>query len=95
MIDTLKFEIVQGHHAPRNVKRGEKERLEQDIYMHNGGAFPTRVVLSFDNAHECLPVGLYTLCPSSFRTNQYNSLELDRWNLKFLPLQEKQLSKVS
>jgi len=95
MIDSLKFEIVQGHNAPRSVTRGDKARLEQDIYMHKGEAFPTRVVLSFDNAHERLPVGNYTLCPSSFRTNQYNSLELDRWNMKFIPMNEKQLSKVS
>lgn len=95
MIDTLKFEVVNGHHTPRSVTRGERTFLEQDIYMHNGGAFPTRVVQSFDNAHECLPVGFYTLCPSSYRTNQYNSLELDRFNMTFIPVQEKQLSKVS
>lgn len=95
MPQELKFEIVQGHHTPRSVIRGDKTRLEQEIYMHKGEAFPTKVVLSFDNAHECLPVGNYTLCQSSFRTNQYNSLELDRWNLKFIPMELKHAQKSS
>lgn len=94
-MNILKFQIVQDHHQPRGVKRGEREFLEQDIYMHKGEAFPTKVTLSFQNAHECLGVGFYSLCPSSYRTNQYGSLELDRFNMKFIATEEKQLSKVS
>jgi len=86
-IKELLFEIVQGHHVPVSKKMGEKDRLQQSIYMHNGEAFPTKVTLTFDNAHECLPVGKYTLSASSFRTNQYDTLELDRWNLEFIPVE--------
>jgi hypothetical protein len=91
----LRFQIVQDHHTPISVKRGEREFLQQDIYMHKGEAFPTKVILNFQNAHECLAVGFYSLCPSSYRTNQYGTLELDRFNMKFNSLEHKQLSKVS
>jgi hypothetical protein len=84
----LKFEIVQGHNTPTTKKFGEREVLLQEIYMHKGGPFPLPVTIQHNNAHECLPVGEYTLCPSSYRTNQYGSLELDRFNLKFLPLKK-------
>jgi hypothetical protein len=85
MKQDLRFQIVQGHHQPISVTRGDKVFLEQQIFMHNGAPFPVKVKLSFQNAHECLPVGFYTLSPASFRTNQYDSLELDRWNLEFIP----------
>lgn len=94
MIEQLRFQIVQGHHQPVSITRKERTFLEQNIFMHNGAAFPVKVKLSFDNAHECLPVGYYTLAPESFRTNQYDSLELDRWNLVFVP-EPQQVSKSS
>jgi hypothetical protein len=82
----LKFEIIQGHNSPVSKKFGEREVLLQEIYMHNGSAFPIKIILQHNNAHECLAVGEYTLDPSSFRPNQYGSLELDRFNLKFNPI---------
>ena len=95
MKNDLRFQIVQDHHMPISVKRGDREFLQQDIYMHKGEAFPTKVILNFQNAHECLGVGFYTLCPSSYRTNQYGSLELDRFNMKFISVEQKHVQKVS
>ncbi len=88
----LIFEIVKGHEqtTSKTFGSGEKARnvLQQDLYMYNGDLFPVKTIHTFDNAHEALPVGKYTISPKSFRVNQYGSLELDRYNTTYLPFSE-------
>jgi hypothetical protein len=60
--------------------------LQQIAYMHTGDLYPVKVIFNFNNAHECQAVGKYYLSPQSFRVNLYGSLELDRFNLKFVPV---------
>lgn len=97
-IMSLKISIVIGHDRPELVKtRGEKARefYSQKAYIYNGKAFPEEIKLSFDTLPECLEVGDYELDSSSYRANQYGSLELDRFNLKFNRINENKLSKAS
>lgn len=89
------FEIIQGHNAPRSRKIGDRDKLEQDIYLHKGDAFPEKFINQFNEAHEVLPVGLYSLCPTSFKANQYGGLELNKWEKKFISVEQKHVQKVS
>ena len=94
----LIIEVVQNHDRPEQKKTtGEKPReyFQQVAYIHNGAAFPQKISLSFNSLTECLEVGKYTIDASSFRANQYGSLELDRYNMTFTKVTEQELRKVS
>ena len=90
----LVIEVVAGHDRPESRKFGDREVYIQKAYMHNGGAFPQEIKLTFDNLTSCLEVGKYALLPCSFKSGKYGDLEIDRFNMQFQKLDENQLKKV-
>lgn len=86
----LVIEVVQNHDRPESRKFGDREVFQQKAYMHNGGAFPQEIKLTFDSLPQCLQVGKYVLLPSSFKTGKYGDLEIDRFNMSFEPLTNQQ-----
>jgi len=94
-MSNLIVEVIQGHDRPELRKFGEREVYKQKAYMHNGGAFPQEITLSFNSLPECLSVGKYELLPTSYKSGKYGDLEIDRYNMQFNKLDENQLKKVS
>jgi hypothetical protein len=90
----LIIEVVTGHDRPESRKFGDREVYQQKAYMHNGGAFPQEIKLTFDSLPSCLEVGKYALLPSSFKSGKYGDLEIDRFNMQFEKLNEQQLKQV-
>ncbi len=90
----LKIKIVDGHQhvQSREFKTDNGTRVSywQDAYMENGGAFPERMKLPVENESSALAVGAYVLLNTAFKTDKYDGLEVDRFNLaKHLQLEEK------
>lgn len=69
-----------------NGKNGQRTIHEQQAYFHTGGAYPTPFKLSIRNASEAYPSGKYTLHPSSFQVNQFGGLELNRFEMRLVPI---------
>jgi len=90
----LIIEIVAGHDRPETRKFSEREVFIQKAYMHNGGAFPQEVKITFNSLSECLTVGKYILLPSSFKPGKYGDLEINRYAMQFQKLDDNQLKKV-
>lgn len=52
-------------------------------YLDKGDKYPVRFEIPLDRKNPApYPVGMYTFDASSFRLNQFGSLELDRYNVK-------------
>lgn len=67
-----------------NRKTGEvRGHLQRAGLMQGGFALPFDVPVDAGGGY---PVGDYTLAPESFRLNQYGGLELNRYELKLVPL---------
>ncbi|APO90440.1 single-stranded DNA-binding protein [Xanthomonas euvesicatoria] len=63
----------------------------QEAYLHNGHHYPDRFDLTLNGDGPLGPVayepGFYTIDPSSVVVNrEYGNLELDRYNLKLVPI---------
>ena len=69
-----------------NGKNGQRTIHEQQAYYHNGGAYPMPFKLSIRTPADAYPSGEYTLHPDSFTTNQYGNLELNRFEMRLVPL---------
>ena len=63
----------------------DNEIYEQQAYLHTGNAYPTPFKISVPSPSDSYPSGKYTIGPSSFKVNQWGTLELDRWNFKLIP----------
>jgi len=82
------FEVIKGYNEVDsriiNLPDGtKKEIFSQLMYMDKGGAFPEKMTVSVNSRVEAYACGHYTLCPTSFITNKFGGLELDRYNMKF------------
>jgi hypothetical protein len=86
------IQIIDGHHQPevRNFQSNGKDITvyEQTAYMHKGGAFPESFKIGHSNHNDCLPVGDYSLCPSSFITDNFGGLTLSKYDKKFIPVKK-------
>ncbi|WP_421711326.1 single-stranded DNA-binding protein [Alcanivorax sp.] len=69
-----------------NGKNGQRTIHEQQAYLHTGAAYPIPFKLSIRNAAEAYPSGKYTLHPSSFQVNQFGGLELNRFEMRLVPI---------
>lgn len=69
-----------------NGKNGQRTIHEQQAYLHTGAAYPIPFKLSIRNASEAYPSGKYTLHPSSFQVNQFGGLELNRFEIRLVPM---------
>ncbi|MBL4607955.1 MAG: hypothetical protein JKY01_09030, partial [Pseudomonadales bacterium] len=81
----MKVAIIDGHHQPEVKQNKDQTRTwyEQKAFIDLGGAFPVQFKISLNNITEAFPVGDdYELTPESYKVNQYDNLEIDRWNLK-------------
>jgi len=85
---------VQGHDRPELRKFGDREVYTQKAYMHNGGAFPQEIKLTFDSLPEALTVGKYELLPVSYKAGKYGDLEIDRFNMQFRLLSDLELKDI-
>ena len=87
----MKFSIIKDYNQVQSkfipLPDGtRKEVFWQDMYMHKGGAFPVQFSVNVESPLLAYPVGDYTIDPSSFTTNKYGSLELSRYDVKFIPI---------
>ena len=82
----MKVSILKGHEQVQQKQVKDRTFYEQLAYAHLGGAFPVEFRLTVRDAHSGYPVGDYELDPGSFRVNQFNSLEINRFELKLQPL---------
>ena len=85
------IQILQGHNKPeiRSFQSNGKDItvFEQTAYMHKGGAFPEPFKIGHQTAGDVLPVGDYTLCPSSFTTDNFGGLTLSKYDKRFVSVQ--------
>jgi len=93
-MNNLIIEVVNGHDRPELRKFGEREVYIQKAYIHNGGAFPQEIKLTFDSLPEALTVGKFELLPSSYKAGKYGDLEIDRFNMQFKLLTEIDLKEM-
>ena len=83
---TIKIELNANDCAVITREANGNTFHEQQAYLHTGSAYPMPFKIPLRNPGAAKPSGQYTLDPSSFKVNQYQALELDRWNLKLIPL---------
>lgn len=84
----LEVEIVRGHETVlvRQGKNGVS--YYQRAYAHIGGAFPHEFRLPLSSPQAAYAVGKYYLSPSSYRVNQWSDLEINRFELTLVPVQQ-------
>jgi hypothetical protein len=96
----MKIEIMENHSAvqSRNVpgKDGKPDNTfySQKAYAHTGGAFPVEFKIPLSNHNDAYRVGVYQLDPESYQVGRFGDLEINRYEMKLIPLENK-LSKVS
>ncbi|MCG3887146.1 G5P family DNA-binding protein [Photobacterium leiognathi] len=93
----LKIEIFPEHEKKQSKlipgKEGKpaKTIYEQIAYAYLGGKFPVEMKLTLSEEDQAYKAGLYTLDSSSFTVNNFGSLELKRYGLKIVELEEGEL----
>jgi len=93
MSEQLVIEIMDVNNShiptPRTIKgqNGKPDRViyDQIAFAHVGDVFPIRTKLTHNDHKDALPVGKYTIHPSSFKVGRFGSLELDTFNLVLVP----------
>lgn len=87
-MNELKISIVKDHSEPecrilpaKDNNSKDREMWQQTGYMYNGGAFPEKFKFSIPDKASALAVGEYTLLVTAFKTDKYDSLELERFSL--------------
>lgn len=96
MTKQLVIEIMDVNNShiptPRTIKgqNGRPDRViyDQIAFAHVGDVFPIRTKLTHDDHKDALPVGKYTIDPSSFKVGRFGSLELDNYNMVLTPLSD-------
>ena len=90
----LKIEIfadcaqVETKVIPANEKRGAVTIYHQRVYCYFGGKFPEECFFPVADTNSGYPAGVYTLAPTSFTRDNFNNLDLNRFNLSLIPLPE-------
>ncbi|PSW68715.1 hypothetical protein C9J41_21510 [Photobacterium sp. GB-50] len=93
----LKIEVFPEHEnkqsklIPGKEGKPAKTIYEQTAYAYLGGKFPVEIKLSLSEEEQAYKVGLYTLDSSSFTVNNFGSLELKRYGLKIVELEDGEL----
>lgn len=82
----LKISIVDGHHTPESRTTQKGVMWSQEAYAHLGGAYPAKIKLSLDGPQAAYPPGDYQLSPAAFKVGQYGDLEINRFQVKLIPL---------
>lgn len=93
MTDQLIIEIMDTNNShiptPRTIKgqNGRPDRIiyEQAAFAHVGDVFPIKTKITHSDHKDALPVGKYTIHPSSYKIGRFDSLELDNYNLVLQP----------
>lgn len=89
VLDTNNAHLPEPRTFPAKGDRAARTVYEQKVYADMGGIFPVMFKISHDDHNAAYPVGEYELAPSSFKINQYDQLELDRYNIRLTPLSKK------
>jgi hypothetical protein len=84
----MKISIKQGYETVIPKVVNDKTYFNQKAYADFGGPYPVEFLLSIDGPAQAYPIGDYTLDPSSYRVNQYGSLEINRFEIKLLPFKK-------
>ncbi|GLT14047.1 single-stranded DNA-binding protein [Vibrio algivorus] len=87
-------EVVDVRELPANDKRAAMKLYSQVAYAHTGGKFPVEFRLPLEEGQPAYTEGKYYFTQDSFKVGQFDRLEFDR-NLKLVPVNQAQLSKVS
>lgn len=87
----MKISILDGYHLPKSKTVKDNTFYSQTAYAYLGGAFPVAFEIPLETPAHAYPIGDdYTLCPSSFKVNQYENLELNRFKLKLVRVSKPQ-----
>jgi len=89
----MKIEIIEGFHLPEARTVKDNTYYSQKAYINKGGAFPEQFLVPLAAPINAYPIGNYEIDPNSYQVNQYGSLEINRFNLKLLPIKNNTLSK--
>lgn len=97
--------IVEIFDTAVETKKGKSQRTgndyvlhQQEAYVHNGHRFPERFVIApqlVEDKPVPYPVGKYVICPSSFKVSEYGELELSRYDMKLLRLDDSKATKAA
>lgn len=71
----------------RDKESGTQRAVYHQMAGFHQGHFQVPFRLSLDANQEPYGPGDYELAPESFRTNQYQDLELNRYNLTLVPIE--------
>ena len=82
----MKITIVEGHHQPESRTTQKGLMWSQKAYADLGGAFPAQMKITLQSPNEAYRPGDYELSPESFRIGQYGDLEVNRFNIKLVPV---------
>ena len=94
ILNTNNAHIPTPRTFPARGERPARTVYEQQAYAHLGGVFPVMFKITHEDHNAAYPVGKYKISDSSFKINQYDQLELDRFNFRLVPLNESDLKKA-
>ena len=78
----LILEVIDGYAQPYTVGEGEKRRIKQKIFLHNGSAYPVECNISLEGPHDSLPVGKYTLEAAGYVRDKFGAPTINNWDLR-------------
>lgn len=88
----LKIEIVENANQVETRNGTNKQTgaitafYAQYGYAHLGGAFPVKMKIPLESPAMAYPVGEYQLALESFRIGRFDSLEVNPYNIKLVPI---------
>lgn len=96
MSNALIVEIVEGHNTVQSRTYEDRTSYWIDAYAHNGNAFPVKFKIPVNDDKTAIPVGKYELMPTAFKTDKYDGLEIDRFQIfnSLFPLSNKEKAKA-
>lgn len=84
----MHIEIENPQIATRTNDSGKQFHEQNALMWTAGSKWPTQIKLRHDNADHPYPVGEYEISDSSFRVNQWGSLELNPFGTTLIPREE-------
>jgi hypothetical protein len=86
----IEIEVFPDETQIRIRQAGQRSFHYQQAYLHvPGQRFPRAIQLPMREDAKPYPAGLYTLAAESVLVNQYQSLELSRFNQTLEPIERK------
>ena len=78
--------LVKNTEVQKDITKKGTAIYRQRCALDTGDGYPLPFFVTLQNPESAYPIGDYLLAPECFQTSQYGSLEINRYNIRLVPL---------